>query len=291
MKIAIIQPGCFGDNINSTLMLKPMRERYHDATIDVHTTTLYASAFDNNSLIDKVITYPASQKNEALNHVHTIPDKIKAGGYDLVVNPHPMINPDKWTSQTRPELDTNLICAWVRCLEDNGFRVPAKLDTILKLTDIEKQRAASLATRFGNSKRNILMEVGHESGQSFWAPDWTTMVGAHLLDGDTTLFLSRKNDGHDIAQLRSRQPGKVHFVGDLTVRECAGLYDHCTHFFGVSSGLTNACNTSDRRADVQWIEVINSSVVSSAPVRSDGKIFWYENDIKAFLNMLKSRGI
>jgi ADP-heptose:LPS heptosyltransferase len=290
MKIAIIQPGCFGDNINSTLMLKPMRERYHEAIIDVHTTTLYASAFANNPLIDNAVTYPASQKNEALNFVHIIPDKIKAKGYDLVVNPHPMINPDKWASLTQ-DFGTNLICAWVRCLEDNGFRVPAKLDTILELTDAEKRRATELFARCSNSKRNVLMEVGHESGQSFWGPDWTTRVGAHLLNGDTTIFMSRKNDGHDIAQLRSRHPGKVHFVGDLTVRECAALYDHCTHFFGVSSGLTNACNTSGRKADVQWFEVINSSVVSSAPVRSDGKVFWYENDVRAFIDMLKSRGI
>jgi len=291
MKIAIIQPGCFGDNVNSTLMLKPIRERYHDAVIHVYTTTLYSSVFANNELIDKIIEYPANQKNEALHHVHTIPDKLQSLGYDLILNPHPMINPDKWTSVTRPEIGTNLICAWIRCLEDNAFRVPSKLETILRLTQSEIQKAAKYFQRLSHTKRNILMEVGHESGQSFWNAEWTTRVGSYLLNGHTTLFLSRKNDGPDIAQLRAKHPGKVYFVGDLTVRECAALYDHCSHFFGVSSGLTNACNTSDRSKDVEWFEVVNSEAVNSSPIRAANKTFWYENDIQSFLSMLKTRGV
>ena len=291
MKIAIIQPGCFGDNVNSTLMLKPIRERYHDATIDVYTTTLYSAVFKNNELINNVIQYNATEKNEALHHVHLIPEKIKNLKYDLVMNPHPMINPDKWNSISKPELGTNLICAWIRCLEDNGFRVPQKLETILRLTPDETQRAARYFQRVSHTKRNILMEIGHESGQSFWNQDWTTRVGSHLLDGNTTLFLSRKNDGPDIGKLKSKHPGKVHFVGDLTVRECAALYDHCSHFFGVSSGLTNACNTSDRNTDVMWFEVVNSEAVNSSPIRTANKMFWYENDVSSFLAMLKTRGV
>ena len=292
MKIAIIQPGCFGDNINSTLMLKPIREKYHNATIDVYTTTLYSAAFRNNELINHIYEYPATLKNQALNHVHTIPDKIANKGYDHILNPHPMINPEKWSSTTRPELGTNLICAWVRCLEDIGVRVPAKLNTILRLDEEEKQRAANLFARTSKPHgRHILMEIGHESGQSFWNNDWTVRVGAHLLDGNTTLYLSRKHDGPDVAQLRGKSAGNVHFVGDLSVRECAALYDHCDYFFCVSSGLMNACNTSDRKTDTQWFEVVNSTVVNSSPIRTDNKTFWYDNNIDEFLGMLKSRGV
>lgn len=292
MKIAIIQPGCFGDNVNSTLMLKPLRERYHSATIDVHTTTLYSQPFKGINLIDQVIEYPASEKNEALHYVHVIPDRIKNAGYDLVLNPHPMINPDKWTSTTRPELGTNLINAWVRCLEDNGVRVPQQLETLMEHSDDELRTASEFFKQRGIKEgRNILMEIGHESGQSFWNNDWTIRVGSYLLDGKTSIFLSRKHDGADIAQLRKKNRAHVHFVGDLPVRVCAALYNHCSHFFCVSSGLTNACNTSGRRTDVQWVEVINSPTVSSSPIRSENKTFWYENDIGSFITMLKSRGI
>src|SRR5262249_27267709 len=117
-RIAIIQPGCWGDNINSTLMLKPLKDRYINSTIDILTTTSYAFAFYNNPLIDKIIEFQSTSKNHALDHMFRIPDIIQHVGYDVIFNPHPMRNPDKWTSIHHGHLGTNLICAWVRALEE-----------------------------------------------------------------------------------------------------------------------------------------------------------------------------
>jgi ADP-heptose:LPS heptosyltransferase len=299
MKIALVQPGCFGDNINSTMMLKPLKEAFK-CELHVHTSDIYRSAFDNNPYIDRVIEYQATSKNGALNLVHVIPGIIKNDGYDKILNPHPMINGDKWTSTTRPELGTNLMLAWVRCLEDLGVKVPDKLESVLRWTNEELDRVeAKWAKYTTKGRRNILMEVAHESGQSFWNADWTTKVGAYLLHGrprspktPTNLFISRKDHTHEIDVLKKQSNGcHVAFIGDLSVRECAAFYNKCDMFFCVSSGLTNACNTDLCRTDIKWIETVNSPTVTSAPIRSDGKIFWHNTNIAQFLSMLEESGI
>jgi hypothetical protein len=89
-KIALIQTGCWGDNINSTLMFGPLRQRYPDCVIDVYTSTYYANAFYNNPYIDNIIKYVSTDKQTSLHLTVTIPDAIKHRGYDKIFAPHPM---------------------------------------------------------------------------------------------------------------------------------------------------------------------------------------------------------
>ena len=290
-KIAIVQTGSWGDNVNSTLMLKPLKAKYPNCRIEVHTSTFFASAFNNNPLIDKLIKHPSSDKQNSIHLSLIITPRLS--GYDLVFNPHPMYNGDKWTSIRHPELGTNLILAWVRALEESDIEYELPFETILQLKAKEIKTVDTFCSKvpnFGNS-RNILMEVFGESGQSFWKPNWTTTVGKHLLDGNTNLFISRREDSHDITELRNHAPGKVFFVGGLTIRECAELYNRCQAFFSVSSGLSNACNTNWCKNDIIWIETTNSDAVTSAPVRASGKIFWHDNNLNAFISMLRSKTI
>jgi len=290
-KIALVQTGSWGDNVNSTLMLKPLRAKYPDCRIEVHTSTYYASAFHNNPLIDKLIKHPSTDKQSSIHLACLVPDRLV--GYDIVYNPHPMYNGDKWTSIQHPELGTNLILAWVRALEESGVEYELPLETIMQLTPSEVGKVDQLCgkiKRFGKY-RNILMEVAGESGQSFWNHNWTVAVGKHLLDGKTNLFISRRENSFDVAELQKYAPGKVHFVGDLTIRECAELFNRCQAFFSVSSGLSNACNTNWCKNDIVWVETVNSAAVTSAPVRSEGKIFWHHNDLNKFIQMLGSQAI
>lgn len=289
-RVALVQTGAYGDNINSTLMLRPLKEQL-GCVIDVYTSTIYGNAFDNNPYIHKLLRYPASDKQTALQLTLDIPPWLSQSNYDIILAPHPMFNSDKWSSHCHPEWGENLILAWVRGLEEQNVRCD-KPETILRLTDKEITRAKRAISGIPYpGPRNILMEIHGESGQTFWDHHWTTSVGEYLLDGNTNLFVSNKFKRGDILQLQRDQPERVHWVGNLSLRECAEVFNHCDCFFSVSSGLSNVCNTNWCKQDIKWVEVVNSLTCSSAAIRKDGKLFWHQNDIKKFLEFLKANGL
>jgi hypothetical protein len=293
-KICLIQTGSWGDNINSTLMFQPIKDHFGNCVLDVHTSTHFGSAFINNPYIDNLVQYEATSKQSALHLTLTIPEKLKTAGYDLTLAPHPMYNPGKWSSLKHPELRENLIFAWVRALEEADIPYNLPLETVLQLTHKEMQTVENFVKQIPTMQthRNILMEIQGDSGQTFWDHTWTIDVGKHLLSNKkTNLFLSRKHNSGDIAELTDHAQGRVFFVGELSLRECAQLFNHCQIFFSVSSGLSNACNTNWCKNDIQWIETINSTVVSSAPVRKEGKVYWIQQNRKKFIAMLKDEGI
>jgi hypothetical protein len=295
IRIAIIQTGSWGDNINSTIMLKPILEHYNDeCSIDIFTSTTYGSAFHNNQYVSRIFEYPSNSKDSALHLLTTIPDSIKRDNYEKVFVPHPMINPGKWSSSLYPELGENLIYAWVNSLESEGIKCDMPPTSILRLTADEVSSIDSYCSEIPtmSTMRNVLMECHGESGQTFWDHRWTISVCEHLLaDNRTNIFISRKNHSSDIEQLKKISSNRVHFVGGLSIRQCAELFNRCEIFFSVSSGLSNACNTDWCRKDVKWVETTNSPTVTSAPIRKDGKIFWHDNNIPKFINMLKENGI
>jgi hypothetical protein len=290
-KIALIQPASWGDNINSTLMFKPLKDHYGSMVLDVYTAESYASAFFNNPYINRLIEFPAPTKEKALDLLNVIPPLVQGKGYDKIFCPHPMINGDKWTSIRHSELGTNLINAWVRALEEADIAFTLPLETILVLTPNEVANVDNFCSRVNMNSRNILMEVEGLSGQTYWNHHWTERVGKYLLRGDTNLFLSRRTSGSDVAALEQYAPGRIHFVGGLSIRECAELFNRCDIFFSVSSGLSNACNTNWCKKDGKWIETVNSDAVSSALIRREGKIFWTDNNLDHFMDMLAEHGI
>jgi hypothetical protein len=293
-KFALIQTGSWGDNINSTLMFEPISNHHKGCIIDVYTSTYYASAFYNNPFVDRIIQYPAIDKQAALHLTLVIPDHIKNSGYDHIFAPHPMFNHGCWCSSRHPGLGENLIYAWVHALERVGIECPMPPQSILRLTEAEIQKVSAFCGRIPEieSKRNVLMECHGESGQTFWDPNWTVAVGLHLVRRpDTNLFISRRHSSSDVDRIKQEAPNRVFFVGDLSLRECAELFNRCQIFMSVSSGLSNACNTNWCTNDITWIETVNSQVVTSAPIRSEGKIFWHENNLQKFIQMLEERGI
>ena len=284
IKIAIIQTGCWGDNINSTLMLKPIKTKYKECTIDVYTTHQYGSAFKNNPYIHKIYLFHSKTKNEALHLATMIKPKED---YDIIINAHPLFNPDKRSSIKHPEWGVNIVYSWVRALEDNDIEYEIPLETILQLTDeeIENVKSYLLSLNLKQSRR-ILMEIEGESGQSHWNGRWTDKVINHLSRGDNDIFVSCKSWDSSLRKLPN-----VHFVGHLSIRECAELYNHCDVFLSVSSGLSNACNTNWCKKDIKWIEAVNSMAASSAAVRACGKIYWLNNDVDGYIECLRSNGI
>ena len=296
MKIAFIQLASWGDCVNSTLMFKPIADAFPGCTLDVFTTDLYKSAFDNNPYISTIKSYPASSKSDAFSLYNVVPKAVSNMGYNKVFSPAPILHPTKRNSLKHPEFGENIITTFMRALEEDNIPYEWPVKTILRLTDSERHNVARWISANKiklTGSRNILMEVHGESGQTFWTPQWTTTVVHHLMQsrGDTNVFISNKSRTTEIAHLERESRGRVKWCGDLTIRECSDLFNYCDIFFSVSSGLSNACNTDQCKVNIGWFETVNSPTVTSAPVREKGKVFWYENDVSKFRGMLADRGV
>lgn len=298
MRIAFVQLGSFGDNINSTLMLPAIKRAYPDCVIDVHTTTLYQSAFKHNPFISQIIAHPCSSKTHCFDLYNTIPNEVKTQDYVKTFVPAPILCPDR-TSLKHPELGNNLICSFMRALEEEGIEYDYPVKTTLKLDRDEIRNVdnwINMAQIQLVQHTTILMEVQGESGQSYWNHHWTLAVGRHLVARPyTNLIISRKDKTREVDQLEKEFPKRVYWAGALSIRECAELYNRCDHFISISSGLSNACNTDhcippdgDKR---KWIEAVNSPTVTSAPLGTAGKTFFYENDTQKFIKLLRNRGL
>lgn len=294
MEIAIVQLGSWGDNINSTLMLEPIKKAHPGCTIEVHTTSLYQSAFRNNPHIDKITAYPCGSKTECFDLYNTIPIQVAAMGYDRVFTPAPILCLDR-TSLRHPELGNNLICSFVRCLEEAGIEYDWPVRTVMQLEPDEVQNVdnwVSMAQIQLADHQTVLMEVQGESGQSFWNHTWTMAAVRHLMRRPrTNVIISRRDKTKEVVLLEKEFPKRVYWAGALSIRECAELYNRCDAFLSISSGLSNACNTNHCRQDLTWVETVNSPTVTSAPIRATGKVFWYENNIQAFLRTLARSGL
>lgn len=292
-KIALVAPGSWGDNINQTFQLKPLKDKYPNSIIDVHSSERYASAFYNNPYVNNIIEYKSHDKNSALHLIHTIPPIIQNLNYDIILSKHPMVA-RPWSTCKHPELGENLILVWAAQLDDLGIDYPVPLESSMHLTDTEINNVEAFVSRISNltTKRNILMEVQAESGQTFWNDNWTSAVCEYFLkDENTNVFISRRDITGTIAKINNTYEGRVYFVGGLSIRECAHLFNYCQVFQSISSGLSNACNTNWCKKDITWLEVINSPAVNSAPMRYANKHFWYKNDLSQYIKYLESVGL
>lgn len=288
--IAIIQPGSWGDNINSTLMLKPLKTKYPLAQIDIYTTRSYYSAFDNNPFVSNLIVAEATGKNTCLNFVNIYPELLERKGYQHIINASPFINPGCWSSSKYPSLGENLILSWARALDKLEIEYDLPLETVMVLRQDEIDKVTRYLDALdihAKSAFKLLMEVEGESGQSFWNPQWTHEVCEMLArDHKTTIFISKREQDPTISHLMKQFPGRIYFVGHLSIRECAELYNKCNGFLSISSGLSNACNTNWCNKTNKWIEVVNSEACSSMPIRREGKVFWHKNDLNEFKRIL-----
>lgn len=292
-RIALVAPGCWGDNINQTFQLKAVKDKYPNCTIDVHSSDRYAAAFYNNDYVDNIIEYESKCKNSALHLIHTIPPLLKDSNYSIILSRHPMIY-KTWSAPKHPELGENLILVWAAQLDEIGIDYAVPLQTTMRLTQEEIAGAENFISRITNlnTSRNILMEVHAESGQTFWNDNWTRRVCEYFLqDASTNIFISRRELSKEILELNEKFGGRVYFVGTLSIRQCAHIFNYCQIFQSISSGLSNACNTSWCKKDITWLEVINSHAVSSAPMRKEGKHFWLKNNLDEYLDYLKSIGL
>lgn len=285
MKIAIIQPGCFGDNVNSTLMFKPIKDKYPTSEIDIFTAERYHQPFLLNPYINNIIKLPSKNKNDALNLIYT----IAPSNYDLIIKSHPLIN-KTWSSHKHPELGENLILSWVNWLERHDINYDYPLKTDLILSEEEEKTAKEFLDKHihpQDKKGIILIEAEGESGQSFWDWRWTEKVTNTLHQMGYVVLINNVKEASVAQQLQLNHKNRTTWVGNLSLRTVTSIYDHCDCFISVSSGLSNACNTQQRSTKPKWIEVVNSLACSSNVVGSKEKLFWLENNLEKFINKIK----
>lgn len=286
MKIAIVQTGCYGDNVNSTLLIKPLKNKYPDSIIDIYTVERYADPYKNNPNINQIFTTQINEKNEALNAINT----IKTAGYDITIRNHPLFNKN-WSSHKHPELNENIILSWVNWLEANDIDYEYPIKTELHLTDQEKEEAQNFYNNLNRNRKGVvLIEAESESRQSFWDANWTDQITKHLVNLGYIVLINSIREQNLAKELERYNANKIKWVGDHSIRTCAGIYDHCDVFISVSSGLSNACNTNQRtHNNKKWIEVVNSLVCSSKAVGpTDHKTFWHNNNLNEFTQYLSN---
>jgi len=276
MKIAVVQTGCWGDNVNSTLMFKPIKNKYPNSTMDIFTSDRYHTPFINNPYINEIIKLPSSNKNDALHLMHT----IKPQGYDLIVKNHPMLN-QNWSSHKNPQLGENLILSWVNWLESNDVPYEMPLTTDLILTQEEENTPKEFIEKHISKDRKgiVLIEAESESGQSFWNAHWTDFISKTLCQKGYIVLINSIREAGLAQNLQAQTQNRIIWIGGFAIRTVAAFYDHCSAFISVSSGLSNACNTQQRKIIPTWIEVVNSLTCSSNVIRSTGKTFWHDNDM------------
>jgi len=280
MKIAMVQTGCWGDNVNSTLILKPLKNKYQNSTIDVFTAERYHTPFINNPYINEIIKLPSSNKNDALHLMHT----VNTTGYDLIIRNHPMLNKN-WSSHKNPGLGENLILSWVNWLEANDVPYEMPLTTDLILSDEEKRTPIDFIEKLPKDRKGIvLIEAEAESGQSFWNAQWTDAVAIKLHTMGYIVLINSVREASLAQNLQSVTKNRIIWAGGFTLRTMAAFYDHSDVFISISSGLSNACNTQQRKIIPHWLEVVNSLTCSSNVIRSTGKTFWHDNNITNFCN-------
>lgn len=291
MKIAFIQLGSWGDCCNSTLMFKPLLDKYKDAEIHVFTTTLYQSAFTNNRFVKTINPHPCTSKTHAFDLYNTVPDMVrKSGIYDKVFCPAPILMAGKRNSLRHPELGENLWCSFLRALEDDD--VPYTLPPVaeLNLTVAEVANANKWLQKLppAHNKR-VIMECYAESGQTYWNESWMTEVTKVLLKRGHQVIMSNKGPTKAIDALVNQGA----HLANIPLRECVHVFNSCEAFISISSGFCNACCSSAAKRDALWFEAVNSDTCSSRILRAGRKDshYWYHNDCAGFIDLITKNGL
>ena len=294
MKIAFIQLGSWGDCCNSTLMFKPLLDKYKDAEIHVFTTTLYQSAFANNRYVKTINAHPCQSKTQAFDLYNVVPKMVEQSGiYHKVFCPAPILMAGKRNSLRHPELGENLWCSFLRALEEDD--VPYTMPPLaqIDLTASEISNAQQWLNKIPKpSNKRVLMECVAESGQTYWNKTWCQEVTRFLLKRGHQVLISCKDMAHALGrEIKNDLTSKGAIELSLPLRDCIHVFNHSDAFISISSGFCNACCSSAAKREIMWFEVVNDTTVSSRILREDKGHYYYRNDMNGFIKLLGDNGL
>lgn len=87
-KILIIHTAFIGDIILSTPLIKKIKAKYQDCSIDYLTTPAGTAVLKNNPNLDKIIAYDKKKSGKGIRGILKIVKELKKENYDIAVIPH-----------------------------------------------------------------------------------------------------------------------------------------------------------------------------------------------------------
>lgn len=287
---AVVVMASWGDVVISTLVVRAIKEQRKDVHVTFYTSSACKGAVFNNPKIDKLEVIPAN-KAQAWGLQDKIINKARQK-HQLVITPWAGFTPQhEWVPIDMPGTPHNFMWAYVRVAQLHGLVVPIPPTLYLYPTETEQERAKKFVESLVQRKRTVMMEIQAESAQSFWNPKWTRRIIPEIIKtygGDVTILISRGGgEPPEVTELKKKFKGQIYLLNEYSLREVSVIFNSCDVFVGLSSGTSNACHTHLCKKDIQWFEAINDRKWCSAPLRKEGKHFFFRNDPEGFAKLLR----
>lgn len=159
-------------------------------------------------------------------------------------------------------------------LRNYGRPITVPIENVIVLEDSERDAVEAFArtARLADVPHRILFECSSKSGQSFMTPELAQVVADHIYATlPDALVMFSTHEPMTLRHERSR------YAGNLSLREIAGLTNHCTLFVGCGSGGTVAAtSTAGRR--LPMIQLLLRSTAVYASFKHDFEYFGLPSD-------------
>lgn len=294
MKIAIVQLASWGDVVISTCIPRAIKKQKPGWHITYYTSSVCADALKGNPDIDETIVKDVKNRAEAFDVWGYVTEDAKKAKHSKVVVPWAgVLKPQDWRLLRKHDGPNNFMWAYPRMIQSLGLNFKSPIKTTLNLEAAEIKKAADFISSLPKA-RMLMMEIEGKSGQTWWNDNWTTQT-INMLRRTLKkfhLFISHggpKPDAIKSACKENTPSQQVHYMDHFSIREMTALFEHCDTMFSVSSATANACMTNKRNIGKRWFELINNTCWDSQPMGSDGKHFFYQNDIKAYLSIVSKK--
>lgn len=263
-RILLGQLGSNGDCLYATTIARQIKHDFPDCHLTWAISSLCKKVIDNNPHVDSVweievnswadlntawqaLEVEAARELARGRFDHTFLTQIcpsHFGNYDGT------IRPSLFRNYPRP--------------------ITVPVETVINLTEIEKQRVAQWADDKGlsNFEKVVIFECSSKSGQSFVTPKLAAEVAGLVaqIKPNVAFVLST----HE--KLASNLPQVIH-GGALSMRETAALTHYADLFVGCGSGLTVVATSAAAKPDLPNIQILKQSTSVYASFKHDFEYF------------------
>jgi len=245
-KILLIQLYSNGDSLYATAVARQIKQDYPGCHLTWAIADYCKNILFNNPFIDELLVIQEINFNNWDRHWKKLWQQIeeykREGRFDRV-----------YFTQL---VDRNL-ANYDHCIRSGIFRgydrpITVPVQPVLRLTDAERDRVSEFAAkhRLSNYREVLLLEYAPRSKQAKFSAEMALdIAGRVTADAGIAVILSSNE------KLEVDNPSILD-ASYLSLREIAGLSNHCTLLVGCSSGVTWA-TTSDAGKRLNMIQVLD----------------------------------
>lgn len=259
-----------GDCINSTTMLKPIREVYPTRPIIWISSEAYAPIAHNNPLIDEVISVPGNVWAADNKYEHF------ATKYRTLLQPAPY--------RHRASENNILLESYQERIFKFTQRPLSVFEPLLYMTQGEIDQANTWLTK-KKVNNYVMLETNFTSSQSFWGSDYTVEAIKILDSKGYTILLTHpvesKLDEYN-------QYGRVLCL-DVGFRLMPYFYNNAKGFVGVSSGISCAVHTHQCRKDIPHLEFVRGEHWCTRLYPKDNKVISFKKEMEHVKSLIRDR--